>query len=54
MSEEEIIDILENVVCDEVVGTYCVEIQKNTNCSENCKDDDCFIIKAIERNFRPI
>lgn len=50
MTEEEkkAIDILNNVVADEVVGTYCLEIQKTTNCAENCKDDDCFIIKAID------
>jgi len=54
MSEEEIIDILQNIVCDEVVGAYCLEIQKTTNCSENCKNDDCFIIKAIERYIRSI
>ena len=54
LSENEIIDILKNIVCDEVVGTYCIEIQKTTNCSENCKNDDCFIVKAIERNFRPL
>ena len=31
MSEEEIINILQNVICDEVIGTYCLEIQKTTN-----------------------
>jgi len=49
MNEEEIIEILKNVICDEVIGTYCLEIQKEgVNCSENCKDDDCYLIKAVE------
>ena len=49
MSEEEAIDILQNVICDEVIGTYCVNIQKEgVNCSENCKDEDCYLTQAIE------
>lgn len=28
MNEEEAIDILENIISDEVIGTYCIEIQK--------------------------
>lgn len=53
MTEEEIIDILQNIICDEVIGTYCVEIQKQgVKCDENCKDDDCYLVKAIERNIR--
>lgn len=49
MSEEEAIDILENIISDEVIGTYCIEIQKNgVNCSENCKDKDCYLVQAIE------
>jgi len=49
MNEEEIIEILKNVICDEVIGTYCLKIQKEgVNCSKNCKDDDCYLIKAVE------
>ena len=48
MSEEEIIDILQNIICDEVIGTYCIKIQEEIDCSENCKDDDCYLIKAID------
>ena len=28
MNLEEAIDILKNVIADEVIGTYCIEIQK--------------------------
>lgn len=46
---KKIIDILQNVICDEVIGTYCVEIQKQgVKCDENCKDDDCYLFKAIQ------
>lgn len=45
---EEAIDICENVIKDTVIGTYCIEIQKETNCSENCKNCDCYLITAIE------
>lgn len=48
MSEEEIIDILQNIICDEVIGTYCIKIQEEIDCSENCKDDDCYLIKAVD------
>ena len=49
MSEEKAIDILKNIICDEVIGTYCVNIQKEgVNCSENCKDEDCYLIQAID------
>lgn len=48
MNEEEMIDILQNVICDEVIGTYCLEIQKTTNCSKNCEKEDCYLIQAIE------
>ena len=48
MDIEEAKDILLNVVADEVVGTYCIEIQKKTDCAKNCENDDCFIIRAIE------
>ena len=51
MSEEEkeAIDILQNVIADEVIGTYCIEIQKEVNCAENCKDKDCYLITAIDK-----
>lgn len=45
---EEAIDICKNIICDEVIGTYCIEIQKNVNCSENCKNNDCYLTNAIE------
>ena len=49
MNIEEATDILKNIIADEVIGTYCVEIQKEgINCSENCKDEDCYLIQAIE------
>lgn len=48
MDIEEAKDILLNVVADEVVGAYCIEIQKETDCAKNCENDDCFIIRAIE------
>lgn len=52
LSEEEIIDILQNVICDEVIGTYCIEVQKEVNCSKNCENEDCYLVQAIERNYR--
>lgn len=48
MKIEEAKDILENVVADEVVGIYCKEIQKETDCSKNCEKEDCFIQQAID------
>lgn len=49
MNIEESTDILKNIIADEVIGTYCIEIQKEgINCSENCKDEDCYLIQAIE------
>jgi hypothetical protein len=48
MELEEAKDILENVVADEVVGIYCKEIQKETDCSKNCEKEDCFIQQAID------
>lgn len=48
LSEEEIIDILQNVIADEVIGTYCLEIQKTTNCAKNCEKEDCYLIQAIQ------
>ena len=48
MKIEEAIDILENIIDDEVIGTYCVEIQKEgVNCSKNCEDKDCYLSEAI-------
>lgn len=52
MTEEEIIDILQNIICDEVIGTYCLEIQKKINCSKNCENEDCYLVQAIERNYK--
>lgn len=49
LSEAEIINILQNVICDEVIGTYCIEIQKQgVKCDENCKNDDCYLFNAIQ------
>lgn len=48
MKIEEALDILENIIDDEVIGTYCVEIQKEgVNCSKNCEDKDCYLSEAI-------
>lgn len=49
MQIEEAKDILLNVIADEVIGTYCVEIQKEVDCSKNCEDEDCYLIQAIEK-----
>lgn len=49
MNIDEAIDIAQNVICDEVIGTYCTEIQKEeVNCSKNCENEDCYLIQAIE------
>lgn len=48
MNLEEAIDILENVIADEVIGTYCIEIQKEVECSKNCENEDCFLQQAID------
>ena len=48
MNLEEAIDILENVIADEVIGTYCIEIQKTVECSKNCENEDCFLQQAID------
>ena len=48
MKIEEAIDILENVIADEVIGTYCIEIQKEVECSKNCENEDCFLQQAID------
>ena len=48
MNIEEARDILANIIADEVIGTYCIEIQKTVDCSKNCENDDCLYIKAIE------
>lgn len=49
MGIDEAIDIIQNVICDEVIGTYCTEIQKEgVNCSKNCENQDCYLIQAIE------
>lgn len=48
MNLEKAIDILENVIADEVIGTYCIEIQKTVECSKNCENEDCFLQQAID------
>lgn len=48
MNLEKAIDILENVIADEVIGTYCIEIQKTVECSKNCEKEDCFLQQAID------
>jgi flagellar biosynthesis/type III secretory pathway protein FliH len=48
MNLEEAIDILKNVIADEVIGTYCLEIQKEVECSKNCENEDCFLQQAID------
>lgn len=49
MTDEEAIDILKNIIADEVIGTYCIEIQKEgVNCSKNCENEDCYLIQAID------
>lgn len=55
MEIEEAIDILENIIDDEVIGTYCVEIQKEgVNCSKNCEDKDCYLSEAISTTINYI
>lgn len=51
MEIEEAIDILENIIDDEVIGTYCVEIQKKgVNCSKNCEDkEEKEVIEELKR-----
>lgn len=48
MELKEAIDILENVIADEVIGTYCLEIQKTVDCYKNCENEDCFLQQAID------
>lgn len=48
MELEKAIDILENVIADEVIGIYCLEIQKEVECSKNCENEDCFLQQAID------
>lgn len=45
---EEAKDILLNIIADEVIGTYCIEIQKEVDCSKNCEDEDCYLNQAID------
>ena len=44
---EEAKEILLNVIDDEFIVTYCIEIQKETDCSKNCENEDCFLQQAI-------
>lgn len=48
MNIEEAKDILLNIISDEVIGTYCIEIQKEVDCSKNCEEEDCYLIQAID------
>lgn len=48
MDIEKAKDILLNVIADEVIGTYCIEIQKEVDCSKNCENEDCYLIQAID------
>lgn len=48
MELKEAIEILENVMADEVIGTYCLEIQKKVDCYKNCENEDCFLQQAID------
>jgi hypothetical protein len=55
METQEAIDILENIIDDEVIGIYCMEIQKRgVNCDENCKDKDCYLSEAISTIIKHI
>lgn len=47
--EIEAIDILNNIIADEVIGTYCIEIQKTVDCSKNCENEDCYLMQAIDK-----
>lgn len=35
-------------------GTYCIEIQKKTDCSLNCENYDCYLVRAIDRILEEI
>ena len=48
MKLEEAKEILLNVIADEVIGIYCLEIQKEVECSKNCENEDCFLQQAID------
>lgn len=48
MNIEKAKDILVNVIADEVIGTYCIEIQKEVDCGKNCENEDCYLIQAID------
>lgn len=54
MTEEEAIDILQNAIADDILGTYCVEVAgPKYNCNlcvdSDGKDDDCYYLKAIDK-----
>ena len=51
MEIQEAIDILENIIDDEVIGIYCMEIQKR---GVNCKDKDCYLSEAISTIIKHI
>ena len=49
MELEKAKDILLNIIDDEVIGTYCIEIQKQgIPCELNCKTQECYLHIAIE------
>lgn len=49
MDLKEAREILTNIIDDEVIGTYCIEIQKEgVPCDINCEDKDCYLHTAIE------
>lgn len=49
MELEEAKEILKNIIDDEVIGTYCIEIQKEgVPCDINCESQECYLHIAIE------
>ncbi len=46
MSEEEILDILENQISDYVIGDYCERCDDNKICAD--RNEDCYYIQAID------
>lgn len=49
MELEEAKEILANIIDDEVIGTYCIEIQKEgVSCNINCESQECYLHLAIE------
>ena len=49
MELKEAKEILKNIIDDEVIGTYCIEIQKEgVPCDINCESQECYLHIAIE------